>query len=164
MLITMATAKAFQDSGQPNVSLTNVSVPLSLRNPFSVYHVKLGKQLRKEILPINSSQRHMQTHLTYGPPGLCTHGAHMAASSEAALHYNHRLDYAFQNRLTVSNHSNALWMKNIHLMSEPVGRGGRHNTHRLNRALLGTATQRWWGALKRSKMEGGVWERKKNVF
>lgn len=44
--VGMVTAKAFQDSGQPNVSLTNVSVPLSLINPpFSVYRVKLGKQL-----------------------------------------------------------------------------------------------------------------------
>ena len=70
-------------------------------------------------------------------------------SSESTLHYKHRLDYVFQNRLTVSNHSSATLNEEYspYVWTGGLGKVDAH-THTQTRALLGTGTLGWrwnWG-------------------
>lgn len=63
--------------------------------------------------------------------------------SERTLHYKHRLDYVFPNRLSVSNHSGAPFKGEYspYVWTGGMGKVGRH-THTVRAALLGTGT---WG-------------------
>lgn len=92
-------------------------------------------------------------------------GTHGVTPWESTLHYKHRLDYVFPNRLTVSNHPRAplnegiftlclgCWIGKVEMHTHTQ----RHTQTYSGLALLGTGTRGWQGTK-------GAWERKRNVF
>lgn len=83
------------------------------------------------------------------------------ASSESTLHYKHGLDYVFQNRPTVTNHSAAPLNKEY---SPYVWTGGRLT---LTHSETGPPGDRYMELEQRGmkrKIGRRGWERKRNVF